>query len=385
MIKKYVYLDNAATSYPKPDCVIEAMKGYFKNIGANSGRSAYKSAQETSRLVFETRETIAGLINAKDSSRVVFTANATEALNLAILGLLKQGDGVITTSMEHNSVMRPLRYLEKTKNIKLSIIKCSEEGEIDISCMKKNIFGNTKLIITTAASNVTGTIMPISEIGKIAKENNILFLVDGAQAVGCLPIDVEKLNIDLLAFSGHKGLMGPQGTGCLYIGESVNILPCPLTFGGTGSRSESENQPDFLPDIYESGTPNTIGIAGLGAAVDFILKEKPASTWEKMQKVTELLIAQLKNIKKVKIYGTTKSSNRTAVISFNIAGKTPSEICDILNREYNIAVRGGLHCSPIAHKTIGTFPEGTVRVSLGYFNNKEDIGFFIEAIRKIAK
>lgn len=379
-----IYLDNAATSYPKPDCVIKAMEGYFKNIGANAGRSAYKAAQETSRIVFEARENAAKLIGTKDSSRVVFTSNATEGLNLAILGLLREGDRVITSSMEHNSVMRPLRYLEKTKGIKISIVKCLSEGELDVLDIKKKITGKTKLIVVTGASNVTGTIMPVAEIGRIAREHNITFLVDSAQIAGCLPIDVEKSNIDLLAFSGHKGLLGPQGTGCLYISDKVK-LPIPLKFGGTGSHSDSEVQPDFLPDKYESGTLNLIGIAGLGAGVDFILKEKVNNIRKKLEILTEYLIVEVKKIKGIKIYGVTNPSRRTAVISLNIKEKASSDVCEILDRKYGIAVRGGLHCSPAAHRTIGSFPEGTVRVSIGYFNTEQEIDCLIKALHNIAK
>lgn len=374
-----VYLDNAATSYPKPDCVIKAMRGYFKNIGANCGRSAYKSAQETSRLVFETRESIAKLVGVKDSSRIVFTANATEGINTAILGSVKEGDEVITTSMEHNSVMRPLRFLEKEGKIRLEVIKCSEKGELDPDDIKNKITKKTRMVVCTSASNVVGTIMPIREVGKIVKEKGVLFLVDAAQTIGNLPIDVKKDNIDMLAFSGHKGLMGPQGTGCLYIGEGGN--PVPLRFGGTGSKSECEFIPEFLPDKYESGTPNTIGIIGLGAGVDFVLKKGVESIKERNQKLTKFLLDELKKIDNVIIYGVQDCLKQTSVISFNVKGKRPSDVGEMLDKKYGIAVRCGLHCSPIAHKTMGTFPEGTIRVSTGWFNTKEEVEYFINAIK----
>jgi len=359
------------------------MRRYFEDIGANSGRSAHKLAQEASRLVFETREGIAKLLGVKDSSRIIFTLNATGGLNLAILSSLKEGDRVITTSMEHNSVMRPLRFLEKKRGIKVDVIKCSEAGVIEPDDIKKKITKNTRLVIATAASNVVGTIMPIRDIGKIAREHNIPFLVDAAQTAGSFPINTEESQIDMLAFSGHKGLLGPQGTGCLYIKEGMKLTP--LEFGGTGSRSDFEIQPDFLPDKYESGTPNLIGIAGLGASVKFILNEGVESIREKEQKLTKELLQKLKEIKKVIIYGTQDSQRQTSVVSINIKNMESSEVGDILDRDYDIAVRCGLHCAPIAHKTIGTFPSGTVRISSGYFNTEADIDYLSRAIREIAK
>ncbi len=376
-----IYLDNAATSYPKPDCVLEAMSYYFKDIGANSGRSAHKQAQEASRLVFEAREGIAKLIGAKDSSRIIFTSNATEGLNTAILGSLEKGNRVITTSMEHNSVMRPLRFLEKNRGIKVDVIKCSEKGILNLDDIKKKITKDTKLIVATTASNVVGTLLPIQNIARIAKEYNILFLVDAAQTIGSIPIDVEESQIDMLAFSGHKGLLGPQGTGCLYIKEDIKLTP--LKFGGTGSKSEFETQPDFLPDKYESGTPNLIGITGLGASVKFILDKGVENIREKEKKLTEYLLQELQKIKKVIIYGTQDSQKQTAVVSINIKDMESSDVGDILDRDYEIGVRCGLHCAPIAHQTIGTFPSGTVRISLGYFNTEADIDYLLRAIRKI--
>ena len=376
-----IYLDNAATSYPKPKCVIKAMEHYFGNIGANSGRAAYKRAQEASRMVFEARERIAKLIGAKDSSRIIFTLNATEGLNTVILGSLKQGDQVVTTSMEHNSVMRPLRFLEESRGVKIDIAECITDGILEPEEMERKITTDTKLIITTSASNVFGTIMDISKIGSIAGEHNIPFLVDGAQTVGNVPINVEEDKIDILAFSGHKGLLGPQGTGCLYIREGREFSP--LKFGGTGSWSELEIQPDFLPDRYESGTLNLIGIAGLSAGVKFLLREGVVNIRKKEQKLTDYLIQRLKEIEVIVIYGPKDSSKQTSVVSINIKDRETSEVGDILYRDHNIAVRCGLHCAPGAHKTIGTFPKGTIRISLGYFNTKEDIDYLYDALCKI--
>ena len=378
-----IYFDNAATSYPKPSCVMEAMRHYFERIGANSGRSAHRLAHEASKLVFEARESIAELIGAKDSSRVVFTQNATEGLNLTILGLLNGGNQVITTSMEHNSVMRPLRWLERTKRVKVQVVKCSPDGVLDPNDIKRKINLKTKLIIATHASNVIGTIIPIREIGKLAKEYEIPFLVDAAQTAGCLPIDVDKDCIDLIAFSGHKELLGPQGTGCLWIREGIE--PTPLKFGGTGSRSASELQPDFLPDKCESGTLNLIGIAGLGASVKFILDKGVEVIRDAGKELTQYLLHKLGGVDSLIIYGPKKGELQVPVVSINVVGMEPSEVGYLLDKCYDIAVRVGLHCAPRAHKTMGTFPRGTVRISLGLFNTKDEIDKLCDALAEIVK
>lgn len=376
-----IYLDNAATSFPKPPCVIEAMSEFFSLIGANSGRSAYKNAQHSSRMVFEARESIGQLIGIKDSSRIIFTSNATEGLNIAIMGILKDGDHVITTSIEHNSVMRPLRFLENTRDVKVDIVPCTSKGTLDPDEVKKRITKETKLIISTSASNVLGTILPIKRIGEIAKEHTIPYLVDGAQTVGTMPVDVEKDRIDLLAFSGHKGLLGPQGTGCLYIREG-----CKLDFfklGGTGSESESDLQPEFLPDRFESGTLNLVGIAGLHAAVKHRLNEGIDKTREKEKEITEYLLERLSEIKEVTVFGPRDSNLQIPVVSITTEKRDIGDVGKILDTEFDIAVRCGLQCSPHAHRTMGTFPKGTVRISPGYFNTKEDIDQLIDGFKKI--
>jgi len=377
-----IYLDNAATSYPKPKCVIEAMKDYLENIGANAGRSAYQRSIQASRLVFETREAVAKLIGAKDSSRVIFTQNATEALNLAILGFgLKEGDCVLTSSVEHNSVMRPLRHLEKEKGIKIEMVECLPDGQLPVEKVEAEITKNIKLIVLNHASNVIGTILPVKEIGVVARKHRIPLLIDAAQTAGYLPVDVVKDNIDLLAFSSHKGLMGPQGVGCFYIKEGIKLTP--LKFGGTGSNSESQIQPDFLPDKYESGTLNLPGIAGLRAGVEFIKNKGIKEIQTQMQNLTGLLIEKLSGIPEIIVYGTKNKILQTGVVSINVKEREPSEIGEILDRRYDIAVRVGLHCSPQTHKSIGTFPKGTVRVSLNLFNTTEEINKLCEALCQI--
>jgi len=374
-----IYLDNAATSYPKPEAVIKAVKNYMTNIGANAGRSAYLQAIEASRLVFETREAVARLIHVRDSSRIIFTANATEALNLAIIGFnLRNGDVVLTSGLEHNAVMRPLRQIEKEKKIRIGIIRTSRTGEIDLDDLKNKINRKTRLIAINHASNVIGTIQQIREIGKIAGRCNIPLLVDAAQSIGHLEIDVEKDNIDLLAFSGHKGLYGPQGIGCLYIKEGIELRP--LKFGGTGSNSESQLQPDFLPDKYESGTLNLPGIAGLKAGVEFITKIGVGKIRSHIQSLTKRLFNKLSEIEEIVIYGPLKTEKCTGVVSITMKNRTPDEIGRFLDNQYNLSVRVGLHCSPQTHKTIGTFPKGTVRISPGFFNKDKDIDSLVEAL-----
>jgi len=377
------YLDNAATSFPKPDSVLEAMSNYFTQIGVNAGRSAYHQAHAASQLVFETREAVAQIIGARDSSRIIFTQNATESLNLAILGLgFNEGDRVITSSIEHNSVMRPLRYLEKEKRIKLEIIKCSTDGQLEPQKIETKITKKTKLIVLNHASNVVGTILPINEIGRIARKYNIPFLVDAAQTIGVLPINVNENNIDLLAFSGHKGLLGPQGIGCLFVRENIELRP--LKFGGTGSSSESEYQPEFLPDKYESGTLNLPGIAGLKAGINFILNKGIVNIRNYIQNLTGQLIEQLSQIENVIIYGPKNEKRQTGVVLLNIKNRDPGLVGALLDKEYNIAVRVGLHCSSITHKTIGTFPKGAVRVSIGIFNTTTHINKLCKALCQIA-
>ncbi|GAB4112080.1 MAG: aminotransferase class V-fold PLP-dependent enzyme [Candidatus Caldatribacteriota bacterium] len=380
-----IYLDNAATSYPKPERVGQAMLNFMNNIGASPGRSAHRLSQEAGRLIYQTRENLAQLFKVNDPLRIVFTLNITEALNLALQGILIPGDEVITSSMEHNSVMRPLRDLEK-KGVKVEVVPCSPQGKLDPEDIKKRIKKNTKLMVINHGSNVIGSISPICQIGEIARKYGILFLVDTAQTAGCYPLDMEKDKIDLLAFTGHKALFGPPGTGGLIFGERINIKKLiPLKRGGTGSWSEFEEQPDFLPDKYESGTLNAVGIAGLNEGVKFILREGVDKIHQYELQLTQKLIEDLKNIPEVIVYGAEKRENRVAVVSFNIQKRLPSEIGLKLDEEYGIMCRIGLHCSPASHKTIGTFPMGSIRFSLSYFNQWEDIAQTIEAVKKIAK
>jgi cysteine desulfurase / selenocysteine lyase len=380
-----VYFDNPATTWPKPPQVKEAMVKFMDEIGANPGRSGHSLSIEAARIIYEAREALSVLFHAKDSSRIVFTLNATESINLALKGLLKYKDHVITSSMEHNSVMRPLRDLEK-KGIELSIIPCSDEGMLDPREVEKKIQSTTRMIVLNHASNVTGTLLPIREIGKIAREYNLLFLVDAAQTAGAYPIDVEKDGIDLLAFTGHKSLYGPPGTGGLVIGKRINEKEMtPLKQGGTGSRSEFEEQPDFLPDRFESGTPNGVGIAGLLAGIQFVLEKGVGQIRQNEMTLAQNLIEGLKEIPYVKIYGPVSHQNRIATLSFNFSRLSPSNGALRLEKKFGILCRPGLHCAPAAHHTIGTFPEGTIRFGLSAFNTEEEINTATQAVSRIAQ
>ena len=380
-----IYFDNAATSYPKPKEVGQAMLYFLEKVGASPGRSGHRLSIEAGRTLYHTRESLAELFNIDNPLRIIFTLNVTEALNLALKGLLRTGDQVITSSMEHNSVMRPLRELEK-KGVEVKVVSCSPKGFLIPQDIEKSIRKNTKLIVLNHGSNVIGTLLPIIEVGEITRKHNILFLVDAAQTAGCYPLDIKRDNIDLLAFTGHKALFGPPGTGGLVVGERVNIKKLsPLKTGGTGSHSESEEQPDFLPDIYESGTPNTVGLSGLNEGVRFILKEGVDKICQHELNLSRRLMTGLKEIPEVIFYGEEQVEDRVAVISFNIKDQLPSEVGLKLDEEYDIMCRVGLHCSPASHKTIGTFPTGTVRFSLNWFNTLEEVDQAMIAIKNIAE
>jgi cysteine desulfurase/selenocysteine lyase len=379
-----IYLDNAATSWPKPESVYQAMDSLMRHTGASPGRSGHLLSVTAARIIYETREALCRFFGIADPSHLVFTSNATEALNLAIRGLLHIGDHAITSSLEHNSVMRPLRALEK-KGVEVSVVNCAANGLLDPGDIERAIRPYTKLVVLSHASNVVGTILPVAEVGRIARQHSVPLLVDAAQSAGCYPIDVEAMNIDLLAFSGHKSLFGPQGTGALYIRPGIESGLEPLKYGGTGSYSEYEHQPDFLPDKYESGTPNTVGLAGLGAGVRFVMQEGLSTIRQKEERLTKLLMDGLAAIPGLDIYGNSHPGDRVAIVSFNISGLTPSEVALQLEEDFRIMCRPGLHCSPVAHKTLGTFPQGSVRLSPGHFNSDHDIERTVEAVRQIAR
>jgi cysteine desulfurase family protein len=380
--KKMIYLDNAATSRPKPPEVLQAMTDFMNNVCANSGRSGHRLAIQASRIVYEARESVARVFNVADPLRVVFTMNATESLNLAISGALRSGDHVITSSMEHNSVMRPLRALE-SRGVEVTIVQCSEQGFLDPEDVEKAIMPNTRMMVLNHGSNVVGSLAPVTEIASLARERGLLFTLDAAQTAGAYPIDVQEMEVDLLAFTGHKSLCGPPGTGGLYIREGIQLEA--LKWGGTGSRSDEEYQPDFLPDKYESGTLNLVGIAGLGAGVEYVMREGVDNIRRRERDLTQRLMDGLLDIHGVKVYGDLDADRQIGVVSFNIDGMSPSEVGLRLDDEYQIMCRVGLHCAPAAHRTIGTFPHGTVRFGLGTFTAEDEIDAAIEAVKGLAE
>lgn len=376
-----IYLDNAATTFPKPESVYAKMDDCMRNYCANPGRSGHKMAMESARVVEETRDIIAKLFNIKNPMDVVYTFNATDSLNLAIKGFLKPGDHVITTTMEHNSVLRPIMELENI-GVEHTFVQADEEGRIDPKDVETAIKDNTKLIAIIHASNVTGTLIDIETIGKIAKNHGITYLVDASQSAGIYDIDVDKLNIDMLAMPGHKGLLGPQGTGVLYVNNKIRLHS--QREGGTGSKSEEIIQPDLYPDKYESGTHNTPGIVGLGAGVEFLLETGLDNIRKHEEELSQYMIDEILKIDGVKLYGPKSAKERAAVIAVNIKDLDSGEVTFRLDREFGIATRSGIHCAPLAHKSIGTLKQGAVRFSLGYFTTKEEVEEAIKALKVIA-
>ena len=378
-----IYADQAATSFPKPPEVVEAVAETLRKIPGSPGRSGHRGALAAGRIVFETREKLAAFFGLEDSSRFIFTSGATEALNLVIQGILTPGDVVLATHMEHNSVARPLEELRKERNISVHYIPCSPNGFLDLEAFENLVRTfRPKLICINHVSNVTGTIQPLEDIIRLKGES--LLLVDAAQSVGHFEINLGELKIDFLAFSGHKGLLAPSGIGVLYIREGLEGILRPLKFGGTGSRSESLNQPEFLPDRFESGTPNLAGIAGLGAGLDYVTRAGLDQIKAHEEKLAEIFIETIAEHPKITIYGPKDRRQATGIISVNIQGLPPSEVALRLDREFGVMVRPGLHCAPLAHETIGTLPQGTVRFSFNYLNRLGEAKRAAEALLKIA-
>ena len=375
-----IYLDNGATTFPKPKVVTDKIMECYLGYAGNPGRSGHKLAMKMDLEIYETREKICKLINGTEVLNVIFTFNATDSLNLAIKGVLEEGDHVITTSMEHNSVLRPLNQLRKEGKIELSIVYADDKGYIDPKKIFEALTPNTKMIVTTHMSNVFGTIVDIKAIGDFCRENNILYLVDASQSIGVLDIDVQEMNIDLLAFPGHKALFGPMGTGALYIKEGIIVKP--LKEGGTGSYSHSIDQPDLYPDSLESGTPNGVGIIALGKGIDFINEVGLENIRNHEMSLKNHFIELLKDNEDVILYGTL-DDRQGAVVSLNVKDMDSSEISYILSDEFDIYTRPGFHCAPLAHKTMGTEELGAIRFSFGYYNTLEEIDKTVEALLNI--
>jgi cysteine desulfurase family protein len=374
-----IYLDNAATSHPKPESVYQAVMHAMRDIGASPGRGGHRRSLEASRLLFQAREAIAALFSIPDSSRVVFTHSATEAINLALYGVLVAGDHVITTAMEHNSLLRPL-YLLQRRGVELTVVPVAGDGLVDPDDVRSALRPNTRMVAVGHVSNVCGAIQPVARLAAVAREAGALFLVDGAQSAGSLPMDVIGLGVDLLAAPGHKGLLGPQGTGFLYIAEGVGIRP--LLAGGTGSSSSSEEQPDILPDGFEAGTHNLPGIAGLLAGAEFVMALGVDVIGRKERGHVAEIARRLAPLPGVTIHGPTLPACRSGLLSFTVAGMDASGLAFMLDQRFDIAVRAGLHCAPQAHRSLGTYPAGTVRVSPGWFTTNDEIAIFCDAVVK---
>lgn len=376
-----LYFDNAATSSPKPQIVLDRIQAALTEFNANPGRSGHPAALAAAREVLACREALAELLGCEDPARIAFAFNCTDALNLAIKGILRYGDHAIATQLEHNSVLRPLSALAARGRISLSIVPPRPDGFVSPDDIRAAIRKNTHLIAVTHASNVTGAIQPVAAIGRMARREGICYLIDGAQALGALPVNVRALGCDLYAFPGHKSLLGPMGTGGLYIRPGLSLRP--LREGGTGTDSESALQPEGLPEKYESGTLNLPGIAGLGAGCAFV-KERVSAIMTHERELTQAVYEGLSAIPGAEIYSPREEAARAGIVSFNLEGLTSSDVSDRLANA-GIAVRGGLHCAPGAHRFLNTLRRGAVRASVGYANTFEEVDAFLEAVKRIAK
>lgn len=376
------YFDNAATSWPKPEAVYQAMDAFARNAAANPGRSSHSMAVTASSVIYETRARVAKFFGAAAPAQIAFTLNTTDALNIAIKGVLRPGDHVITTPLEHNSVIRPLAGLSKRGEITIDRVRCGASGIIDPDEIRKQLRPDTRLIVVTHCSNVLGTIQPIEEVAALAKAHGALLLVDGAQSAGVVQVDVAKMGIDLFAAPGHKSLLGPMGTGFLYVRPGLE-LSC-FREGGTGTRSEDAVQPDDMPDRLEAGTPNGVGLAGLGAGLKFLQSQASGTVLEHERSLADRFTQGVREIPGITIYGDPDPSRRVGIVCFSLAEMEPVDLAAILDQSFQIAARPGLHCAPEAHRTIGTFPQGAVRFSFGHFNSPEQVDDAVAAIRSIA-
>lgn len=378
-----IYFDNAATTWQKPEEVYQRVDDVLRHKSGNPSRGSHKIALDASRVIFKVRRKLAAFFNIKDSSQLAFTKNATEASNLIFKGFLEEGDHVIISSLEHNAIYRPLNRLAEEGLINLTIVDTEVGTEEFITNIKAALKPQTKLVALTHASNVTGNILPIAEVGAVLADQEASFLVDAAQTAGVIPIDIEELEADFLVFTGHKSLFGPQGVGGFYFNSALDFAP--LLEGGTGGSSKDRLNPDLYPDKYESGTMNTAGIAGLGAGVDFIKEQGLEEIREYEEKLLDKLKAGLAEIPEIEVLSSEISQKSVGVISFRAAEIDSASIGQLLNNEYGIAVRTGIHCAPLAHQSIGTYETGTVRVSLSYFNTVEEVENLLEASRQLAK
>lgn len=380
-----IYLDNASTTFPKPEPVPQAVYRYMTEAGSNINRGCYDSAYDVEELVFETRQMLAELFRGGDCKNVVFTKNVTESLNVILKGFLKPGDHVLVSSMEHNAMMRPIRQLEKL-GVEFDRIPCDAQGNLKLELLENLVRPNTRAVAMMHASNVCGTVLPIEEVGLFCRDHGLKFIVDCAQTAGVLPVDMEKMHIDALAFTGHKGLLGPQGIGGFILKEDMIALIDPLLSGGTGSISHTEEIPDFMPDRFEPGTMNLPGIMGLHAGLQW-LRETGIDNIKKHElALTEYFLKGLEPLERkglIRIVGRRDCENRTGVVSIQTLTRELSQAAFELDAEYGIMTRVGLHCAPSAHETLGTFPTGTIRFSFGWFNKTEEADAAIRALEEI--
>lgn len=380
-----IYLDNAATSWPKPEGVYAAVDDYQRRLGAAAGRGAYREAGEVERLVADARSQVAKLIGCRDARRIIFGFNGTDVLNTALHGAIRNGDHVVTTAAEHNSVLRPLRWLAEHRNVAVTYVPCNATGMVDPDEVAAAIQHNTRLVAVVHASNVTGALQPVAEIADAAHNKGVLLLVDAAQSLGHVPIDVCQLPIDLLAAPGHKGLMGQLGTGVLYIAPGVEDQVESFRQGGTGTQSDDDVQPQSLPDKYESGNHNVPGLVGLGAAVAFLQDRGVEQVRQHEQQLTARLIAGLNELEGVSLYGPNDPEQQVGVVSFNLDDFAPQEVAGMLDASHQIQSRAGFHCAPRMHQALGTAERGgTVRLSVGLFNSPEEIDTALRAIADLA-
>lgn len=381
VVENMIYLDNAATTMKKPKEVVDAVTNALCTIG-NSGRGAYNGALQASRVIFETRMGLASMFHIRNPKQIAFTANATQSLNIAIKGVLKPGDHVISTQLEHNSVLRPLYEMERM-GVELTILKCDAYGRLDYREIENSIKENTKAIVSTHASNVTGNLVDLFKIGEIARRRNLILIVDASQTAGAIPIDVEKMNVDILCFTGHKSLLGPQGTGGIYVREGICVKP--LLTGGSGVQSFSKTHPEQMPTALEAGTLNAHGIAGLGAAIKYIDKIGMDAIYGKEQKLMWEFYQQICKLDGIKIYGDFSTKARSPIVSINIRDYDSHQVSDVLFSQYNIATRPGAHCAPLMHEALGTVKQGMVRFSFSYYNTKQEVEQAVFAVKEIAK
>ena len=375
-----IYFDNAATTLKKPECVVRAVTEALCSLG-NSGRGVHSGALSASRIIYDARAALAELFGAESPDRIAFTANSTEALNMAIKGVLGPGDHVITTALEHNSVLRPLYELEE-QGTALTILPADPTGNIRYEDFEKAIRPNTKAIVTTHGSNLTGNLLDIQKIGRIARKHGLIYIVDASQTAGVFDIDVQNMHIDILCFTGHKGLLGPQGTGGLYVREGVMVRP--LLSGGSGVQTYLKKHPPQMPTALEAGTLNGHGIAGLGAAVRYLQETGLPAIRQKEQALMQAFYTQVRKIPGITVYGDFSSSDRCAIVSLNVRDYDSGEVSDALSEEYGIATRPGAHCAPLMHEALGTVQQGAVRFSFSHYNTEEEINIAVAALRELA-